>query len=169
MGVKIVNKEVKESVVVSNVGNGSKQDNKGNLWYKFEITFENGDCANYSTTDQQDDFFAVGNKVEYELQTKEWQNFNGETRTWVDIAKKWIDAKNKDFNTLKAQNHNRINNDKKNNLISRLAVIKAASSLSYCKNMGETLDAAEQLLAWAEEQEPQVKNTNNKEGDDLPF
>ena len=57
---------MKKGKVTQVQSNGTWEGNYG-MMYKFEITFENGDCGEYSSKSEQQTKFVEGQEVEYEF------------------------------------------------------------------------------------------------------
>lgn len=66
----------KKSKVIQAVGNGSWNSEKYGTFYKFEIHFENGDHGEYSSKDQNQSKFLIGQEAEYSITSKQ---VNGNT------------------------------------------------------------------------------------------
>lgn len=68
--------EHKKSVVTAVTGNGTWESPQYGMFYKHEVAFENGDVGEYSSKDQHQSKFVVGQEAEYTLTSAE---YNGNT------------------------------------------------------------------------------------------
>ena len=59
----------KNSVVKNVTGNGTFEW-QGKMFYKFEVTFENGDTGDYNSISQEQNKFVVGQNVSYTIDNK---------------------------------------------------------------------------------------------------
>ena len=57
----------KKATVTDVQTNGTRQDKNGNLYYKYEVTFDNNDTGEYSSKSQDQNKFIVGEETDYEF------------------------------------------------------------------------------------------------------
>ena len=122
---------IKKSVVKQAQANGTWQGKFGTM-YKHEIAFENGDSGEYSSKDQYQTKFVVGQEVDYEYHSGEY-------------------PKIKPVNTFQqGGNFSKGKSDDVQEMIVKQSSLKAA--VDYCK--GDTfytrdiIDYAEEFFLW---------------------
>ena len=149
---------MKKGKVTQVQSNGSWEGNYG-IMYKFEVTFENGDCGEYSSKSEQQTKFKEGEEVEYE--------FTGGKFPKVKPFYAPPQSNGQSFNYKKDNNVQ--------NLIVRLSSLKA--SVDYCIGSNcspeEVCESAQLFAEWVMEKKMDVINETNNEikenNDDLPF
>ena len=149
---------MKKGKVTQVQSNGSWEGNYG-IMYKFEVTFENGDCGEYSSKSEQQTKFKEGEEVEYE--------FTGGKFPKVKPFYAPPQSNGQSFNYKK--------DDNVQYLIVRQSSLKAA--IDYCKGSNcspkEVCESAQLFVDWIMEKKIDVINETNTEikesNNDLPF
>jgi len=149
---------MKTSKVTQVQSNGTWEGNYG-MMYKFEVTFENGDCGEYSSKSEQQTKFVEGQSADYEF-----------------IGGKF--PKVKPFYAPPQSNGQSFNYKKDDNvqhLIVRQSSLKAA--VDYCRGSNcspeEVCESAQLFAEWVMDKKMNVINetTNGikESNNDLPF
>jgi len=149
---------MKTSKVTQVQSNGTWEGNYG-MMYKFEVTFENGDCGEYSSKSEQQTKFVEGQEANYEF-----------------IGGKF--PKVKPFYAPPQSNGQSVNYKKDDNvqyLIVRQSSLKAA--VDYCRGSNcspeEVCENAQLFAEWVMEKKMNVINETNEgikeSNNDLPF
>jgi len=134
--------------------NGTWEGNYG-MMYKFEVTFENGDCGEYSSKSEQQTKFIEGEETEYE--------FTG--GKFPKVKPYYAPPSSGGQSYYKKD-------DNIQNLIVRQSSIKCATELAsayinqgHTITVGDATKMAQEICDWVKED---VKETKTKEND-LPF
>lgn len=115
---------IKKSKVIQAVGNGSWSSEKYGTFYKFEIHFENGDHGEYSSKDQNQSKFIVGQEAEYSITSKD---VNG--KTFYQIKPQQSQASGGGSFTPKAKD------PETEKRITRMSVLKCVTDLVIAKEI----------------------------------
>ena len=151
---------MKTSKVTQVQSNGTWEGNYG-MMYKFEVTFENGDCGEYSSKSEQQSKFVEGQEADYEFTSGKFPK----VKPFYALP-----TNNGKFNSDRAYKK-----DDVQNLIVRQSSLKAA--VDYCRGSNcspEEVCANAQLFAdWVMEKKMEVINETNEgikhSNNDLPF
>ena len=149
---------MKTSKVTQVQSNGTWEGNYG-MMYKFEVTFENGDCGEYSSKSEQQTKFVEGQEANYE--------FIGGKFPKVKPFYAPPQSNGQSFNYKK--------DDNVQNLIVRQSSLKAA--VDYCRGSNcspeEVCENAQLFAEWVMEKKMNVINETNEgikeSNNDLPF
>lgn len=139
---------------VSNVqGTGTWTSKQyGTTFYKFEVTFENGDSGEYSSKSQEQTKFVVGQDADYTIDSTQYgskikpvSNFDGNS-SYTPVAK---------------------NSDRELSII-RQSSLKCATDYVVANGGDESriIDIADILTKWVQTGE---KPTSTSTNDDMPF
>ena len=146
----------KKSKVTNVQANGTWKGNYG-LMYKFEVSFENGDCGEYSSKSKDQNKFIEGQETDYEFTDGKFPKVKP---VWTQEQTQSTPPTQSTFKKT----------DDVQDLIVRQSSLKAAVDFTKCSDKSTVDDIfylAEECYNWIMRNEK--TNNNNNNNNDLPF